>query len=71
MKCGKCRADLVHDHYGNSWCQYCNPSDTDVGTCLCGGIQDEFYIIEWDDFGRVPFVEYRCRVCGDSEIEPA
>ena len=70
VKCPKCKQELVRPR---SQCDRCIPVDTEVSTCECGGFQDEFRYVEYVDdselgiggYGEV--VEYRCRVCHESE----
>jgi hypothetical protein len=74
MKCKNCSKDLMHNLYGDSWCEYCTPIDTDVNTCKCGGQIDWFQYVEyWDSEagfgGNVIINEYRCKICNENTME--
>ena len=54
MKCDKCKNKMAHSWDGSSWCPHCEPVDTDVKTCECGGRVDQFCYLEEDDEGCTP-----------------
>ena len=69
MKCEQCKNELAHSWDGSSWCAHCEPADTNVSTCECGGRVDQFCYMEEDECGYMPVSEYRCIKCGESETE--
>jgi hypothetical protein len=69
MKCDKCNNEMASSWDGSTWCAHCEPVDTNVKTCECGGRVDQFcYLEEWEE-GYMPMSECRCIKCGKSETE--